>query len=75
MLITSARKGHPQGKFWDSLAFTRIVNWGKDFERITYYFFKNEIEGFGYPLAFARELAERGVVFETGPLCRRDSMV
>lgn len=66
LLITRAKKGSPQGKFWDQLAFTRIVQWGKDFKRIAYYFFKNEMEGFGFSSEFARVLTQRGVVFESG---------
>lgn len=63
MLITQAKKGNPQGRFWDELAFTRIVQWGVDFERITRYFIKNEMESFGYTTGFARELVQRGKLF------------
>jgi len=67
MLVTHARKGNPQGKFWDSLAFTRIVQWGRDFKRLTHYFLKNELESLGKTAAFARTLAKRGIlIFEYG---------
>jgi len=62
ILVTKAKKGQKNGKFWDHLAFTRIVNWGKDLNRITYYFIKNEIESFGYGADFAKELVQRGCV-------------
>ena len=67
MFITDARKGNPQGKFWDSLAFTRIVQWGKDFTRVTRYFLKNELEGLGLATDFVKTLVQRGlIIFESG---------
>jgi len=67
LLITQAKKGNPMGKFWDELAFTRIVNWGKDFKRITYYFIKNELESLGYESGFARVLTQKGLIaFDSG---------
>jgi len=67
MLVTHARKGKPQGKFWDELAFTRIVQWGIDFKRITRYFLKNEIESIGYSTEFARALLRKGIlIWESG---------
>jgi REP element-mobilizing transposase RayT len=65
-LITGARKGNPQGKFWDSLAFTRIVQWGRDFKRMTHYFIKNELESLGHITLFAKNLCQRGIlIFES----------
>ena len=43
--VTGARKGKPVGKFWDALAWTRIVNWGHDFKRVVDYVLMNEMEG------------------------------
>ena len=43
--ITGARKGKPTGRFWDSLAWTRIVNWGRDFRNALDYVLMNEMEG------------------------------
>ena len=63
LMITQAKKGKAQGKFWDSLAFTRIVHWGKDFTRITRYFFKNEIEALGFSAGFAKKLVGSGQIF------------
>jgi len=42
--VTGARKGKPAGKFWDSLAWTRVVNWGRDFRRVLDYVLMNEME-------------------------------
>jgi REP element-mobilizing transposase RayT len=46
-LVTGARKGQPQGKFWDQIVHSRVVHWGKDFNRLQDYFFKNDLEGAG----------------------------
>ena len=46
-LVTGAKKGNAVGKFWDKLAFSRIVNWGRDFANVSHYFFKNAWESFG----------------------------
>lgn len=48
-LVTGARKGNSVGRFWDKLAWSRIVNWGKDFLNVCNYFFKNGWESFGFP--------------------------
>ena len=48
-LVTGARKGKPVGRFWDALAFSRIVEWGKDFENALDYLKKNLLEGRGMP--------------------------
>lgn len=43
--VTGARKGRPFGRrFWDALAFTRIITGQRDFFGIKNYFFKNKIE-------------------------------
>ena len=43
--VTGARKGKPFGKrFWDALAFTRVVNGLKDLRGLAKYFVKNEVE-------------------------------
>ena len=47
-VVTGARKGRPiDGKFWDALAFTRIVEWGRDFKNVIYYIVRNELEELG----------------------------
>ncbi len=48
MLMTGARKGHPlQERFWDKLAWSRIVSWGRDFQGLKRYFIKNIFESTG----------------------------
>ena len=42
--VTGARKGKPAGRFWDALAWTRIVNWGQDVRRVIDYVLMNEME-------------------------------
>lgn len=43
--ITRARKGHAFGRrFWDLLAFSRIVEWGRDFLQVRRYLDINSLE-------------------------------
>lgn len=50
--VTGARKGKPFGKrFFDELAFTRLVQGLRDFRGLITYLFKNEIERDVHPLA------------------------
>jgi REP element-mobilizing transposase RayT len=44
--VTGARKGQrlARGRFWDALAFTRVVEWGKAFDAAKLYVFKNQLE-------------------------------
>jgi len=60
ILVTQAKKGQKKGRFWDGLSFTRVVNWGKDFTKLSRYFIKNELESFGYGAAFAKALVSQG---------------
>jgi REP element-mobilizing transposase RayT len=46
-LVTGARKGHPYGKFWDSLVFSRVVARGRDFLNVRWYIFQNFLEAEG----------------------------
>ena len=32
--VTGARKGKPSGRFWDALTFSRVLNWGEEFELV-----------------------------------------
>jgi REP element-mobilizing transposase RayT len=43
-LVTRARKGRPIGRFWDFLAYSRIVQWGRDFFGVRTYVRDNELE-------------------------------
>ena len=50
-VVTGARKGKAFGKrFWDHLAFTRIITGRRDFASIKNYFFKNQSEREDGPL-------------------------
>ena len=46
-IVTGAKKGNRVGKFWDALAYSRVVQWGKDFVNVKYYLIRNELEGLG----------------------------
>ena len=48
-LITGAVKGRPCGPFWDELAFSRAVSWGRDYRATVNYVFQNAKEAFGVP--------------------------
>lgn len=48
MLITKSRKGFSVGRFWDKTVFSRVVQWGRDFERISTYLVKNFVEPLGF---------------------------
>ena len=52
-VITGAKKGQPKnaalgGRFWDRLAYSRIVEWGREFKRVCEYLVTNELEGLGW---------------------------
>lgn len=47
-LVTGAKKSSPlRGRFWDALAYTRIVSWGREFKNLELYFIKNLFEAAG----------------------------
>ena len=45
--ILKAKKGIKKGKFWNLLAFSRIVEWGKAFRIAMAYLLQNELEASG----------------------------
>ena len=47
-LVTGARRGKPFGKFWDALAFTRVIRGYRDFVNTRFYVLKNELEAEGW---------------------------
>lgn len=47
--ITGTAKGRPVGKFWDGLAFTRIVDWGFDWRTVLLYIEKNALQAARIP--------------------------
>ena len=56
IIVTGAKKGcaldknSSQRGFWDYLAFTRIVSFGRDFSGVARYLVKNLFEGAGIPM-------------------------
>jgi REP element-mobilizing transposase RayT len=46
-LVTGAKRGRPVGRFWDRLAYTRIVSWGREFRAVGAYVRQNEAEALG----------------------------
>jgi hypothetical protein len=45
--VTGASKSNPVGRFWDGLAFTRVLHWGREFEAGMRYLVKNLFEAAG----------------------------
>ncbi len=45
--VTDAKKGNAFGKFWESLAYSRVVEWGKAYTAAKRYVFQNELEASG----------------------------
>jgi hypothetical protein len=48
MLVTGARKGLVVGRFWDRLAYSRVVGWGREFDILLQYLVKNLFESKGF---------------------------
>lgn len=50
LLVTGTRKGNElERRFWDLLAFTRVLSWGREFRIVSIYFVKNLLESLGIP--------------------------
>lgn len=48
-LTLGVERGRPQSlKFWDARPFTRIVEWGRDFRRVSDYLGQNILEALGF---------------------------
>jgi hypothetical protein len=45
--VTGARKGNPQGRFFDRIIYSRVVTWGREFETLMRYMGKNLLEALG----------------------------
>jgi len=56
--VTGARRGHPAGAFFNGLAWSRIVSWGRDYFGVRHYIFRNVIEGHAGPVV--RRAMEQG---------------
>jgi REP element-mobilizing transposase RayT len=46
-IVTGSTKGYAFGRFWDGLAYTRIVQWGRDFKNAVNYVLQNFFEAEG----------------------------
>ena len=58
--ITGARRGARRGKFWDDLAYSRLVTWGREFRTVQNYVLLNEQEAEGVvPLRPRRRVPRR----------------
>jgi len=60
-IVTGARRGKPIDKFWDRLAYSRVVWWGRDYRSVAAYVRQNEDEALGRrPYTPRRGAALRG---------------
>lgn len=58
--VTGARKGRAKGKFWDTLAYSRVVEWGRELRTVDFYLILNELEGLGvWSRRMARQTSAR----------------
>ncbi len=46
-IVTGAKKGSAFGRFWDALAYSRVVEWGRAYFIAKYYVIQNEMEAEG----------------------------
>lgn len=48
-VVLAVERGNAKGlKFWDARPFTRIVAWGRDYNRVAEYLLKNTLEAIGF---------------------------
>ncbi len=52
--VTGAKKGRAKGRFWDSIPYSRVLEWGRDFINARIYVTKNLFEGEGVELMTPR---------------------
>jgi hypothetical protein len=67
MLMTGAKKGK-RGKFWTELAWSRVVNWGRDLLALGDYFSRNLLESLGVDRRRMTALRARGPVRADRPV-------
>ncbi len=59
MKVTGACKSNAlKARFWDGLAFTRLVEWGRAYDWVKDYFFQNLLQADGLPKVFAEGLKQ-----------------
>jgi REP element-mobilizing transposase RayT len=46
--VTGACKGNPQGRFFDAVAYSKVVSWGREFRALKAYLWKNALESLGF---------------------------
>lgn len=72
-VVTGARKGQPFGRFWDALAFSRVVTGRRDFLYVQNYVDANQLEsadGYAERTDYLLELAlERRRAKKLRPIC------
>ena len=56
--VMGAERGRRTGRFFDGLAWTRVISWGRDYWGLRHYVFRNQIEGEQGPRI--RQAFERG---------------
>ena len=71
-IVTGAKKGLPIAlpggtgrtprKFWDNLAYTKILNWGRQFFNGRYYVIQNELEADGHVPYWPRRSRDKKVI-------------
>ncbi|HEY3594760.1 MAG TPA: transposase [Polyangiaceae bacterium] len=46
-VVTGARRGRPLsgGAFWNGLAWSRVITWGREYKAVRHYIYRNRIEG------------------------------
>ena len=45
--VSGAKRGDSKGKFWDGLAYTKLISWGRHFKSTINYVWRNALEGWG----------------------------
>ncbi|MCM2324780.1 MAG: hypothetical protein NDJ90_16090, partial [Oligoflexia bacterium] len=67
--VTGAKKGVKKGKFWDTLAYSRVVTWGREFKNVGFYVIMNELEGLGiWSRKFAVKARAPSASLRSGPV-------
>jgi hypothetical protein len=70
IIVTGAKKGAALAKnatdrgFWDQLAYTRIVSWGREFKNLELYFVKNLFEAAGLIRRNAKAVGTQPIPWE-----------
>ena len=45
--VMGAKRGKAKGRFWNGLAYTKLISWGRHFKNTMNYVWKNALEGWG----------------------------